>query len=166
MLHNYACCINPHRMKISSQLTRLLSSGISGNQARLVEILGQQGVQTTQSSISRALKKINAIKGVDENGQTIYSLPQQGTGKRVEVMESGLFGSLVYEVLDNGHMIVIHTRPGTAPAVAKVIDDHGFEQTIGSVAGDDTILIIPSDVKKTGQVASRIISYLTGIGLY
>ncbi|MFH2091552.1 MAG: hypothetical protein ABIJ31_04240 [Pseudomonadota bacterium] len=150
-------------MKIEDHLTQILSQGISGNQAQLVAVLHQQGVKTTQSTVSRALKKINAIKGVDEKGGSVYSLPRP-EGMRVR-QEGGLFGTLVHKILDNGHMIVVHTRPGTAPTVAKVIDDYGFDQVIGTVAGDDAIIIVPADVKKTRQVAMHIRSYLTGVGL-
>lgn len=153
-------------MKIADQLTRLLSQGISGNQARLVDALEQQGVSTTQSSVSRALKKINAVKGLDEKGQTVYTLPASGRAKPLGKQERALFSNLVSKVLDNGHMIVVHTRPGTAPTVAKVLDDHGFDEVIGTVAGDDTILIIPRDVKKTRQLSGRISQFLTRVGLF
>ncbi len=151
-------------MKISDQLTRLLSKGALGNQAQLVETLRQKGVITTQSSVSRALKKINAVKGIDENGQTIYSLPRVSNG--IKKQESGLFGTLVHKILDNGQMIVVHTRPGTAPTVAKVIDDHGFGQVIGTIAGDDTIFIVPSDIKQTRQLVRQVSEYLAGVGLF
>lgn len=151
-------------MEIADRLAQILSQGISGNQARLVEVLSQQGVKTTQSTVSRALKKINAVKGIDARGHSVYSLPRpEGIqGKQ----ESGLFGTLVHKILDNGYMIVVHTRPGTAPTVAKVIDDHGFDQMIGTVAGDDAIIIVPADVKKTRLLTKQIKSYLTGVGLF
>lgn len=149
-------------MKISDVLNKMLSKGISGNQRKLVELLGQRGVKTTQSTVSRALKKINAVKGIDDAGNTIYSLPQKMNGLK----DTGFFESLVYKILDNGNLVVIHTRPGTANTVAKFIDDHGFDEVMGSVAGDDTIMIIPSDVSKTGQVAQIIRSYLKRIGIF
>lgn len=151
-------------MKIADQLTKILSRGIAGNQAKLVELLAKEGIKTTQSTVSRALKRINAIKGVDEKGNTIYSLARPSTENTTQ--DSGLFGSLVSKILDNGHIIVVHTRPGTAPTVAKVIDDHGFERVIGTVAGDDAIIVVPADVKQTRQVIAEITAYLAGVGLY
>lgn len=151
-------------MRISEHLTRLLSRGIAGNQAKLVELLAAEGIDTTQSTVSRALKRINAVKGVDENGNTIYSLARQGT--ETIPQDSGLFGSLVHKILDNGQMIVVHTRPGTAPTVAKVIDDRGFADIIGTVAGDDTIIVVPADIKQTRQISTDLTAYLAGVGLY
>lgn len=149
-------------MTIATQLYDLLSQGISGNQARLVEILAQRGTKTTQSSVSRALKKINAVKGVGDNGDVVYSLPrlEQAPG------QAPFFESLVYDIKDNGHLIVVHTRPGTANTVAKFIDDHGFKEVLGSVAGDDTIIIVPSDAGKTSAVAILLQGYLKQIGVF
>lgn len=149
-------------MSIASKLNALLTDGISGNQARLVDILRQQGVTTTQSSVSRALKKINAVKGLDENGDVIYSLPK----KEEDRTSSPFFESLVYKITHNGHLIVVQTRPGTANTVAKFIDDHGLEQVLGSVAGDDTILIVPSDPNRTAQTAKILESFLNKIGVF
>jgi transcriptional regulator of arginine metabolism len=149
-------------MKIVTELNKMLSQGISGNQTQLVEFLKQQGIKTTQSTVCRALKKINAVKGIDENANTIYSLPKIKQGiKGVFVFES-----LVNKILDNKNLIVIHTRPGTANTVAKFLDDKGFDEIIGTVAGDDTIMIVPLDVNKTTRVAQKIGSFLKEIGVF
>ena len=148
-------------MKVANQLNKLLSEGLSGNQTRLVELLRQRGIKTTQSTVSRALKKINAVKGTDKTGNIIYTLPK----KQQSGNDAGFFGSLVYQILDNGHLIVIHTRPGTANTVAKFIDDQSFGEVMGTVAGDDTIMIVPSDVKKTNLVKKKIQAFLAEIGI-
>ncbi len=149
-------------MKIAAKLNKMLSQGISGNQTQLVELLNKQGIKTTQSTVCRALKKINAVKGIDENANTIYSLPKTEQG----IKDTFIFESLVYKILDNKNLIVIHTRPGTANTVAKFIDDKGFDEIIGTVAGDDTIMIVPLDVNKTTRVAQKIGSFLKGIGVF
>jgi transcriptional regulator of arginine metabolism len=151
-------------MRIAEQLTQLLAQGVSGNQSQLVDMLRKRGIQTTQSSVSRALKKINAVKGIDEKGRSIYSLFDAESKKSYS--DKGLFGNLVHQVLDNGQMIVVHTRPGTAPTVAKVIDDHGFDHVMGTVAGDDTILVVPKDIRQTRLLVQQISTYLAGVGLF
>lgn len=149
-------------MTIASKLYTLLSEGISGNQTQLVEILKEQGVTTTQSSVSRALKKINAVKGQDSSGNVIYSLPRVAP----VLAQTRFFESLVYQVLDNGHLIVVHTRPGTANTIAKFIDEHDFKDILGSVAGDDTIIIVPADVSKTARTARALEDFLKTIGVF
>lgn len=115
---------------------------------------------TTQSSVSRALKKINAIKGQDGAGNTVWSLA------RTDLKETGFFDSLVTSITDNGYMIVIRTRPGTANTVAKFIDDHGFESVLGSVAGDDTIVIVPAHVPRIADAIQEISAYMKQIGIF
>ncbi len=149
-------------MTLASKLNTLLSDGISGNQAQLVNILNGQGVKTTQSSVSRALKKINAVKGLDENGNVIYSLPNMEAARS----QTSFFESLVYNIQNNGQLIVVHTRPGTANTVAKYIDDHDLDEVLGSVAGDDTIIIVPTDVGRITQIAKVLESYLNKIGIF
>jgi transcriptional regulator of arginine metabolism len=149
-------------MKIAGQLNKMLSKGISGNQAQLVTLLQSRGIKTTQSTVSRALKKISAVKGLDENGNTTYFLPPNENG----IKEPGFFDSLVHKIIDNGNLIVIHTRPGTANTVAKFIDDRSFSEVMGTVAGDDTIMIIPLDVVKTKDISRKIQLYLKGTGIF
>jgi len=108
-------------MTIASELHLLLSQGVSGNQSQLVRTLKGRGFITTQSSVSRALKKINAVKGQDGSGNTVWSLA------KTELKDTGFFDSLVLSVTHNAHLIVIRTRPGTANTVAKFIDDHDFD---------------------------------------
>jgi len=147
-------------MTIASELHFLLSQGVSGNQTQLVQALKERGVVTTQSSVSRALKKINAVKGQDGGGRTVWSLA------RADLKDTGFFDSLVRSIADNGQMIVIQTRPGTANTVAKFIDDHGFASVLGSVAGDDTILIVPSNVARVSPTIMEISAYMKQIGIF
>lgn len=146
-------------MTIASELHLLLSQGVTGNQTQLVHALRERGISTTQSSVSRALKKINAVKGQDGSGNTVWSLA------RKDIKDTGFFESLVTSVSHNTQLIVIHTRPGTANTVAKFLDDHNFEAILGSVAGDDTIIIVPSNVKKVAETMMELTAYMKQIGI-
>ncbi len=149
-------------MSIAAELNKLLSNGVTGNQADLVEMLKEQGIDTTQSSVSRALKKLNAVKKTDENGKSVYVLAHTVSGLKTV----GFFDSLVNRVMDNGQMIVIHTRPGTANTVAKFIDDHAFDLVMGTIAGDDTIFIVPTHVDRIRETIRTLTSYMKQIGIY
>ena len=149
-------------MSIAAELNKLLSNGVTGNQADLVEMLKEQGIDTTQSSVSRALKKLNAVKKTDENGKSVYVLAHTVSGLKTV----GFFDSLVNRVMDNGQMIVIHTRPGTANTVAKFIDDHAFDLVMGTIAGDDTIFIVPTHVDRIRETLRTLTSYMKQIGIY
>lgn len=60
---------------------------------------------------------------------------------------------------------MLHTKPGTAMTVAKFIDDKRFDQVMGTVAGDDTIIIVPKNVNFTSLVADHVKVYLNSIGI-
>lgn len=152
-------------MKIADKLQQLLSEGNTGNQKQLVTALANIGVTTTQSSVSRALKKINAVKSKNEHGTTIYLLHSTDPGNQVTAPPSEFFKSLVLGIDHNDHLIVVHTKPGTAMTVAKFIDDKKFDHIMGTVAGDDTIMIVPKNVSLTPLVADHVKVYLGCIGI-
>lgn len=153
-------------MSIAKHLQQLLSRGtIDGNQRQLVKVLADRGVITTQSSVSRALKKINAIKSVDDRGKSIYALQTSPQVQHVPSRTLGFFESLIHGVEHNNHLIVVHTKPGTAMTVAKFIDEKKFDEVMGTVAGDDTIMIAPKNVNLTPILADQVKVYLNSIGL-
>lgn len=153
-------------MSIAKQLQQLLSCGtIEANQRQLVNILADIGVTTTQSSVSRALKKINAIKSVDDRGKCIYTLQTSAQVQQVLSRTLDFFDFLIHGIEHNDHLIVIRTKPGTAMTVAKFIDDKKFDEIMGTVAGDDTIMIAPKNVNLTPTLADEINVYLCTIGL-
>jgi transcriptional regulator of arginine metabolism len=152
-------------MRIADQLQQLLSRGIAGNQKQLVKTFADIGVITTQSSVSRALKKINAVKSMDDSGNTIYTLQTSASGQQIASPPSDIFESLVHGIEHNDHLIVVQAKPGTAMTVAKFIDDKKFDQVMGTVAGDDTIMIAPKNVSHTPILADHIKFYLSSIGI-
>lgn len=153
-------------MSIAKHLQQLLSRGsIDGNQRQLVKALADAGVTTTQSSVSRALKKINAIKSVDDSGKSIYTLKTSAQVPQVSSRTLDFFESLIHGIEHNDHLIVVHTTPGTAMTVAKFIDDKKFDEIMGTVAGDDTILIVPKNVNLISRLADHVKVYLSSIGL-
>lgn len=153
-------------MNIAEQLQQLLSrGGIECNQKQLVKLLTDIGVTTTQSSVSRALKKINAVKSVDNRGKSIYTLQTSAQGQQVPSPTLAFFEFLIHSIEHNDHLIVVHTKPGTAMTVAKFIDDKKFDQVMGTVAGDDTIMIAPKNVNLTPILVDQVKVYLSSIGL-
>jgi len=152
-------------MKIAEQLEQMLAKGVTGNQKQLVKAFADMGVTTTQSSISRALKKIDAVKSIDEGGNTIYRLQASAYRQQVASPPSDIFDALVHNIGHNGQLVVVHTKPGMAMTVAKFIDDKKFDQVLGTVAGDDTIMIVPQNVSFTSHVAEGVKVYLGSIGI-
>ena len=164
-MHKKISSTGADMIKIADKLQQLLSEGITGNQKQLVTALANIGVTTTQSSVSRALKKINAVKSKDEHGTTIYLLHSTDPGNQVTPPTSVFFKSLVLGIDHNDHLIVVHTKPGTAMTVAKFIDDKKFDQVMGTLAGDDTIMIAPKNVRLTSLLADHVRGYFSSVGI-
>ena len=132
-------------------LRRLLEEGEASTQDELRETLEKQGFEVTQSTVSRSLRKLNAIKTTDENGRTVYRLAS--TDAPLPPPAKAAIGDLILDIQSNGAMIVIHTPPGTAPLVARHLDHVRPGGILGTIAGDDTIFVAPpkalSGIEKT-----------------
>lgn len=141
-----------------SALKELLSRGNSSTQEELAEALYKRRFDVTQSTISRDLRKISAIKAIDPTGRTVYRLPEEGTtgaGATAKNYSTGLRG-LMLDIQHNGAMIVIHTTPGSANFLASFLDQTKPNGILGTIAGDDTIFVAPASVKKMNETIEAI----------
>lgn len=131
---------------ISITLRELLEQGLAGTQDEIRIALENKGLIVSQSKISRLLHKISAVKVTDATGRAIYRL-SHNAGLTHELLSStsqSSIGQLVMGVTANETLIVIHTNPGAASLVARIIDQE--KQTLnilGCIAGDDTIFVAP-----------------------
>lgn len=139
-------------------LRRLLSEGEISTQEELVDELARQKFSVTQSTISRDLRRLGAIKAFDPAGRIVYRLP--GDVMIPSAPTGGLKG-LLLDIQHNGVMIVLHTTPGSASLVARHLDQIKLEGVMGTMAGDDTIFVAPSSVKKIEQTVRSIIEELS-----
>lgn len=138
-------------------LRRLLEAGEIGTQEELVEELRRQKYTVTQSTISRDLRRLGAIKTVDQDGQTVYRLPDDpGIGAAMPPT-SGL-RNLLLNIQHNGALIVIHTTPGSASLVARQLDQTRPEGMLGTLAGDDTIFVAPASQRMIEKTIQAIVA--------
>lgn len=143
------------RLKI---LTELLENGDLSTQEELAAELKRRDFHVTQSTISRDLRRIGAVKAQDASGRTIYRLTDDLTA--TPVPSSNLEG-LVLNIAHNGALIVIHTTPGSASLVARHLDAMK-DGILGTIAGDDTIFVAPESVKDIEAIMTRIQSHFQG----
>lgn len=124
-----------------SALRKILESGKNSTQDEIRDMLESKGHDVNQSTISRDLRKIGAIKGTDSKGRTVYRL----SGNAVEsTFVSQTVPELITNISHNDSMIVIHTSPGSASLVARHLDLNRPAGILGTIAGDDTIFVAPS----------------------
>ncbi|HBX76512.1 MAG TPA: arginine repressor [Acidimicrobiaceae bacterium] len=124
------------------RIALLLEENQITNQLQLVEHLGAEGVVVNQATVSRDLEELGAIKIRVPGGETAYAVPEHPS-QQVTSTEHlrRVMGDWVVEVDRSGDLVVLRTPPGSAHVVASAIDRSGLDP-VGTVAGDDTLLIV------------------------
>ena len=124
-------------------LADLLRSRQVASQARLTELLRQQGFEATQATVSRDLEELGAVKVRAADGRLVYALPEaeQPPGAREAELRRAVEMSLLSAV-PAGNLVVLRTPPGYANALASALDHARLPSVAGTVAGDDTVLVV------------------------
>ncbi len=145
--------IMPH--KIETLIKDLIKTDSYRKQSDLVKALKEKGIETKQSTVSRALNRLGAVKRVGADGQVAYRIFNpivSGTGH----YNSGL----VHYITANEVSIIIQTRTGSASHVAQYIDEQNMDEIIGTLAGDNCILILPKTVHDIKDLEKKLRSFL------
>jgi transcriptional regulator of arginine metabolism len=144
------------------RIARLLEEHAVTGQAQLVELLAGEGVVATQGTVSRDLDEMGAVKVRMAGGDLVYAVPEFEDRVEPEEHLKRVFGEWVVEVANSDNLVVVRTPPGSAHVVASAIDRAGLPDIVGSVAGDDTILVVASESAGGAKVAKRL-SGLAGL---
>lgn len=138
-----------------SVLRQLIREGEPSTQDELCRGLRKKNYDVTQSTVSRDLRRLGAVKTTNVEGEVVYRLPEDH--RAIHIHRDHDFSTMILEVVANENTIVIHTTPGSASLVASVMD--GQRTTLGilgTLGGDDTIFIAPLSVKKIAQTVQKI----------
>ena len=126
-------------------IAQLLSGHRFSSHEELGRALARAGIQTTQATLSRDLRSLGVAKRADADGRSWYELP----GPAVETLDRERrkldLRSFVNEVRVAQNLVVIRTPPGHANAVGRAVDLAEYGGVVGTVAGDDTVLIVVED---------------------
>ncbi|MBR3522469.1 MAG: arginine repressor [Prevotella sp.] len=143
-------------------LRLLLSENELYSQVDVMQLLKQQGIDVTQSTLSRDMKRLKVGKVSNGKGKYYYAIPNETSYKRQHKPEPLLdlpptqgFESINF----SGNMAVIRTRPGFASSIASNIDSAALKDVLGTIAGDDTIFL----VIREGALHIDIIDQLTSV---
>ena len=113
-----------------------------GSQDELLKQLLALGYECTQATLSRDLKELEVTKEVVAGGECIYLLPDSPLHPNAEIPYGVQMSGGVVSVAFSANIAVVKTRPGYAGGIAKDIDRCNFESVLGTVAGDDTIILV------------------------
>ena len=134
-----------------NKILELIEEYEISTQEALIQRLAEHGFESTQTTISRDIRQLHLIKGPTGRGTYKYVAPEVRHGSSAPGHNSALTDS-VLKIECAQNIIVVKTMAGMANAIAVCIDSLGIKEIIGSVAGDDTILL----VLKTSQKAEEI----------
>ena len=122
----------------------LISSKEIGSQEELLNALTQEGFVLTQATLSRDLKQLKVAKAANITGKYVYVLPNNIMYKRSNEQSASemLMNSGFVSLQFSGNIAVIRTRPGYASSMAYDIDNRECSGILGTIAGDDTIMLV------------------------
>lgn len=138
-----------------SVLRQLIREGTAATQEEFCEALKAKKFDVTQSTVSRDLRRIGAIKATGPEGDIVYRLPEDH--QIIVTAPNHSLTGLVTDIQSNENIIVMHTTPGSASLVARHLD--AMRTTLGvlgTIAGDDAIFVVPSSAKKISTIIKRI----------
>lgn len=133
---------------------RLIIEDRISSQNQLVAMLGQAGYPATQATVSRDLKAFGAVKVRDEQGER-YQIPPADSAAASPSLTQ-VVANFVTEIVPTGNLVLLKTPPGAAQVVAGAIDGALLEDVAGTVAGDDTVLVVASERVRARYLAAQL----------
>jgi transcriptional regulator of arginine metabolism len=140
------------------RILRILGEQPVSSQAQLVQLLVAEGIVATQATVSRDLEELGAVKVRIPGGTMAYAIPDFTRGERSASDDHlrRLMGEFVLEVAHSANLVVLRTPPGSAHVVASALDRAGLADILGTVAGDDTLLVVVKDAVGGAAVAADL----------
>jgi transcriptional regulator of arginine metabolism len=145
------------------RIAQLLQHHAVTSQGQLVDLLAADKVVATQATVSRDLEEMGAVKVRVPGGETVYAIPELPTQQVApEDHLRRVMGDWVVEVAHSLNLVVLRTPPGSAHVVASAIDRAGLPDIVGTVAGDDTLMVVAAERVGGAKMAKKL-SGLAGL---
>jgi transcriptional regulator of arginine metabolism len=141
------------------------------SQAELADLLGGAGLHVTQATLSRDLVELDAVRVRDARGVLVYAVPSEGgdrTPRPAAQSAAGeqrlvrLLGELLVSAESSQNLTVLRTPPGAAQFLASALDKAELDDILGTIAGDDTVLVICRRPSGGAVVAERLLHLASG----
>ncbi|MFZ1289912.1 MAG: hypothetical protein WAR79_07470 [Melioribacteraceae bacterium] len=139
-----------------NKIKRILTERIISNQEQILKLLGNEGVTITQATLSRDFADLGVIRTFTNLGVQ-YILSSTDYGKEI----AKLVGLEILNIAQNESMIVLRTLAGRAQGVAHYIDRLNREEILGTIGGDDTVLIIPNKITNIEKILEILKNLIT-----
>lgn len=150
-----------------ARIVQLLGREQIHSQAELARALARDGLHVTQATLSRDLIELRAEKVRMSSGVLVYAVPGEGGDRSVQATRDAeylaarlarLCGELLVSAESSANLVVLRTPPGAAQYLASAIDHSVLPGVLGTIAGDDTVLVIGRDVDGGDELATRFLA--------
>lgn len=145
-------------------IIRIIRNTAVASQSDLVEMLREQGIEVTQATVSRDLDELGAVKTLAGDGRLLYAVPAEGGEDRLQADELEDINARLIRVAEDtmvsvaysGNLVVLRTPPGAAQYLASAFDHSHLNDVIGTIAGDDTIMLVVAEHSTGSAVSERL----------
>jgi transcriptional regulator of arginine metabolism len=139
------------------KIAKYLETEDVSSQAQLVELLAAEGINATQATVSRDLDDLGAIKVRARGGVTVYAVPELPKDQVPPADHlRRVLGDWVVDVAHSHNLVILRTPPGSAHVVASALDRSSLPEVLGTVAGDDTLIIVADEDVPGSTLADQL----------
>lgn len=146
-----------------ARIVEILQSHKVRSQSELSDLLTADGVKVTQATLSRDLVEIGAERVRDEKSGLIYVVPnhpvRRSSAEGIDARMIGLFKELLITAEASANLVILRTPPGAAQFLASSIDQAGIDPILGTIAGDDTVMVITRSPNGGEEMAAQFLEW-------
>lgn len=148
-----------------AKVIALIKAGKVGSQGDLVRELKKAGFSVTQTTASRDLEELGAVRSRGADGAALYEIADSDDGSMARLMARSISrpvpmpATLIISVESSGNLVVVRTPPGGAQLLASSLDHSGIKSIIGTIAGDDTVLVVSRKASGGAELAKELLSF-------
>ncbi len=159
--------VSTSRAARQQRIVEILASTPVRSQTELLDHLATDGIEVTQATLSRDLVDVGAER-VRVGKNLVYAVPGEGGDRTVRAAPDGeeratRLQARCHELLvsaeHSANLVILRTPPGAANFLASALDHAGLEGVLGTIAGDDTIMVVTAGAERSAEVVSRLLSY-------
>jgi transcriptional regulator of arginine metabolism len=135
----------------------LIAKHAIATQAELKDRLRDRGIEADQATLSRDIRELGLIKASEDGSHYRYA-PVEAVAPPVHLKASAILARLVRKIESSGNLLVVKTDPGEASPVGLALDRMGWPEVVGTVAGDDTLLVVVREGTTARKLSKKILA--------
>ncbi len=144
------------KSKRQMRIVELVSQNVITSQQALCEALAREGIKVTQATVSRDVKELHLVRVPSGDGRYKYALLPGDPSHVYRDRFRRLFRDCCLDMNKSGNIVLVKTLSGAASAVGEAIDGLKIHDILGTVAGDDVVLVVVADNASTAEVLKTL----------